>query len=257
MVYTIVMNDKSSPPTATNRSVLDLAWGRGGGPRPGPKPSLALAEIVSAAVEIADSDGLDGLSMQRLAKRLGVTPMALYRYVDTKDDLVFLAADAAAGDPPSAPGRGESWRAATERFARGQLSTLSRHPWVARIPLGGPPLAPGQVAWMERGLECLTRAGLDPLGSLGALNLISGYVLGHFRLYQELAGADLARGTSRHEAELGYAELIQQLIDPARFPLVAAAFASAAAMPDGDPAADFEFGLARILDGLELMRPRR
>ena len=195
--------------------------------------------------------------MQRVAARVGVTTMALYRYVATKDDLVFLAVDAAAGEPPRGPAAGEGWRSATERWARAQLESLRRHPWVARVPIKEPPIGPNQVAWMERCLECIAGSGLPPLDQLGVLNLLSGFVLGHFRLYDELARGAAAGGLSLEGAQQRYAEMIGTMIEPTRFPRTAAAFAAVADMAATDAVReDFEFGLARLLDGIEAMLPR-
>ena len=91
------------PRKSRRRSALDLAWGWDERPRPGPRPSLKLEDIVAAAVALADADGIEAVRMQRVAERVGVTTMALYRYVGGKDDLVFLAVDAAAGEPPPSP----------------------------------------------------------------------------------------------------------------------------------------------------------
>jgi AcrR family transcriptional regulator len=247
---------KRKPPDATRRTALELAWGWGDRPRPGPRPSLKLEEIVDATVELADADGIDAVSMQRIAERVGVTPMALYRYVGSKDDLIFLAVDAAAGKPPPFPAKRERWRAAVERWARGQMDLLTAHPWVVQVPVTDPPLGPNQVAWMERFLESISGSGLFEVDQLGVLNLLSGFVLGHVRLYADLTQGARARGLSREEAEGRYVETIRQVIGTERFPHVAAAFMAMSAVPAADARADFEFGLARILDGVEVMARR-
>src|ERR1700742_2125383 len=84
-------------------SALDLLWGTPARPRRGPKPSLTRERIVTAAIALADAEGLASLSMQHLAERLGCAKMALYRYVPGKAELVALMLDAGLGDPPSAP----------------------------------------------------------------------------------------------------------------------------------------------------------
>jgi AcrR family transcriptional regulator len=240
------------------RPALALAWRLADSPRRGPKPSLTLDAIVAATVELADANGIEAVSMQRVAARVGVTTMALYRYVATKDDLVFLAVDAAAGKPPPGPAVGQDWRSATERWARDQLESLRRHPWVARVPIKEPPIGPNQVAWMERCLECIAGSGLPPLDQLGVLNVLSGFVLGHFRLYDELSRGAAAGGLNLEGAQQRYAELIRTMIEPTRFPRTAAAFAAIADLGTTDSVReDFEFGLAMLLDGIEanLRRP--
>ena len=236
------------------RPALALAWGLVDPPRRGPRPSLTIEAIVAATVDLADATGIESVSMKRVAARVGVTTMALYRYVATKDDLVFLAVDAAAGEPPPGPAAGEGWRPATERWARGQLASLRRHPWVGRVPIKEPPIGPHQVAWMECCLECIAPSGLPPLAQFGVLNVISGFVLGHFRLYDELARGAAADGLSVKGAQQRYADLMGRVIEPTRYPRTAAALAARADLAGTDAVReDFEFGLATLLDGIETM----
>lgn len=220
---------------------------------------MTVNEIVREAVSLADTEGIEALTMQRLASRLGVTPMALYRYVPSKEDLIFLAVDAASGNPPDAPAEGEGWRSGLERWSRAQIDGLRRHPWVSRVPITAPPIGPKQVAWMERCLECMAGTSLSLGERVGVLNLLGVYGLGHSRLYGELTRASSARGLSLGEVERQYGELIGQIVDPTRFPHVAAGFAAMASDPptQSDAAADFEFGLARILDGVAALVEHR
>lgn len=254
-IHSVKMNQPHRKPTA-----LELAWGLQPEARRGPRPSLSLAEVVAAAVELADAEGLEALSMQRLAGRLGVTTMALYRYVPSKEDLVLLAVDAAGAGAPDLPLAGEGWRQGLERWARAQDALLRRHPWIVRVPISTPPMGPGQVAWMEAFLRCLADTGLTPDERIGILNLVSGFVLQHRRLYDELARGAAAQGLTVEQAGSRYAELLARLLDPERHPEVRAAFvgdgAPSAGAQDAD-ATDFEFGLATILDGVARLAQRR
>src|SRR5271154_2120266 len=76
------------------------AWGIRERPHKGPKPALSLARIVDAAVRVADAEGLDAVSMGRVAAELGAAPMSLYRHVSAKEELLTLMVDAAWGDSP-------------------------------------------------------------------------------------------------------------------------------------------------------------
>src|SRR5579859_8267137 len=76
------------------------AWGVRERPHKGPKPALTLARIVDAAVGLADAEGLDAVSMARVATALGAAPMSLYRHVSAKEELRRLMVDAAWGDSP-------------------------------------------------------------------------------------------------------------------------------------------------------------
>jgi AcrR family transcriptional regulator len=254
MLYTVEMKRKATN-DAPRRTALDLAWGRGQRPRPGPRPSLKLEEIVAAAVALADADGLDALSMQRVAQRVGVTTMALYRYVGGKDDLVFLAVDAAAAKRPPNRRPGEPWRSAVERWARADLELLAAHPWIVRVPLNEPPLGPNQLRWLEHLLMCLEGAGLPAPEQLGVATLLAGYISGYFRQNDDLTRGARSRGMTREEAERAYFEVAVQVVDPERLPNVAAVFAAAGSelLAMSSPETDFEFGLGRILDGVEAM----
>ena len=100
-------------------SVAALLWRPRSGPVRGRRPSLTLDRIAAATVDIADADGLTAVSVQRVAERLGVTKMALYRYLAAKADLLAVAVDAAQGGPPDLADAGEGWRPRLERWAGG------------------------------------------------------------------------------------------------------------------------------------------
>ena len=91
-------------------SVAALLWRPRAAAVRGRRPSLTLDLIAAAAVDIADADGLPAVSMHRVAERLGVTKMALYRYLSAKAELLALAVDAAQGGPPDLAEAGEGWR---------------------------------------------------------------------------------------------------------------------------------------------------
>ena len=241
------------------RPALALAWGLADSPRRGPRPSLTLDAIVAATVELADADGIEAVSMQRVAARVGVTTMALYRYVATKDDLVFLAVDAAAGEPPPGPAPGEGL--AVGHRALGPRSAGVAAPasvGCARSDQGAADRP--QPGRLDGALPRVHRAQRPARRSISSvcLNLLSGFVLGHFRLYDELARGAAAGGLSLEGAQQRYAELIRTMIEPTRFPRTAAAFAAIADLATTDAVReDFEFGLATLLDGIEAMLPHR
>ena len=93
------------------------AWGVRERPHKGPKPALSLARIVAAAVRVADAEGLDAVSMGRVAAEVGTAPMSLYRHVASKEELLTLMVDAAWGEAPEGPAPGEGWRAGLTRWA--------------------------------------------------------------------------------------------------------------------------------------------
>ncbi|MET8654089.1 TetR/AcrR family transcriptional regulator [Nocardia aurea] len=216
---------------------LDVPGGRG------PKRGLTLDQILDAAVEVADAEGYQALSMNRVATQLGFTAMSLYRYVDSKQTLVDLLLDRVVGTPPTiAPDT--PWREALWQWAMAEYAAIERHPWWLDIPLIGPPMGPNNMQWLETGLRALAATEIPVPVRMQLVMNLSFFVMGRMRL---------ARGlTVDTGGEDDYAEVMQRLIDPRRYPNVVAALSSDSLDDDIDwNRADFEFGLARLLDGYE------
>jgi AcrR family transcriptional regulator len=232
------------PPT------IELAWGLRERSGKGPKPGLSLERIVETGMRVAAREGLDAVSMNRIAAELDASTMSLYRYVRAKEELLALMVDAAFATPPAPPAAGEGWRPALSRWVRDHLAVLRRHPWVVRIPLGGPPIMPHQVVWFERALSCLKETGLTGAEKLSVLLLVNGFVRNEALLSADLHGAARASGTTLERATAAYGRLLSGLIDPQRFPELSAIVAAGLFDGTGDTDDDFDFGLERILDGI-------
>src|SRR6201994_3058517 len=99
-------------------ATVAAAWGVRERSQKGPKPALSLARIVDAGVRVADSEGLDAVSMGRVAASLDTAPMSLYRHVSSKEELIKLMVDTAWGDSPGPLAGGEDWRDGLARWAR-------------------------------------------------------------------------------------------------------------------------------------------
>jgi AcrR family transcriptional regulator len=233
---------------------LRRLWGMSESSRLGRPATLDVSRVVAAAVEIADRDGLGGVTLPKVAGSLGVTGMSLYRYVGSKDELLTLMADAALGAPPDLD-TGD-WREGLRGWAFAQRAVLRRRPWLTRVPVSGPPSGPHQIAWMEAALAIMARTRLDWAHKVGILSLISGYVTQSVRQDGELAEGR-AEGQGQADAERDYGRALARLVEPARFPEAALLFSSALfeAMPSDTPDAaiadaDFSLGLELILDGV-------
>lgn len=229
---------------------VDLLWGLREAPRRGPRPSLGVDEIVRAAVEVADADGLAAVSMARVASQLGNSTMALYRHVRSKDELLALMADTAFGSPPEMPADVD-WREGLTLWSQALLAVAARHPWFARLPISAPPVGPGNLAWLDSALAAL--AG-TPIGEGAKVAIVMGvvtYVHGEIRL-----GVDLAAGHAENPKAFGrqYGMELARVVDPGRFPALSRAVAdgvfSGESSPDEDLRADFDFGLSTLLDGV-------
>ncbi|HWU20754.1 MAG TPA: TetR/AcrR family transcriptional regulator [Nocardioides sp.] len=210
--------------------------------RRGPKPALSIDAIAAAGVAIADADGLDSVSMAAVAKRLGFSAMALYRYVDAKETLLALMVDAAYGPPPRI--RARTWRPALTTWASAMLDGLRAHPWAAHVRTG-PPLTPNAIAWMDLGLGILTGAGIDDQPAASALLVVDGYVRNHVTMEQMYADA----------SAVAWAPALRSLLGPDQFLAVQAGLDAGVFDDDpGDevfPADQFGFGLGLVLDGIE------
>jgi AcrR family transcriptional regulator len=232
---------------------IAAAWGVKPPPAKGPKPGLTLERIVATAVAVADAEGLDAVSMNRVAKELHTGAMSLYRYVASKDELLALMVDAALGEVPPAPAAG-GWRPRLERWARTTMQAMWRHPWTVNAPIAGPPLAPHAVAWFEDALAALDGTGLEPGEKPSVVLMLSGYVTNHVTVMSQVAESFLEEGDA---AMRGYADTLRALTDAERFPALHAVLAAGVFDRADPPDEEFAFGLERILDGIEaLIRSR-
>lgn len=222
---------------------IELLWGLDEPGGRGPKRGLSLDRLLEAAIEVADAEGFEGLSMAAVAKRLGFTTMSLYRYVDSKSTLMELLLDRVIGESPKIE-PGTPWRAALEQWARAEHEAITRHPWWLDLPWTGPPMGPNNLAWLETALSTLGSTGLpEPVKLQLVLNL-SFYVVGRMRT---------ARGMLSNSDDATDEAVLARVVDVSRFPAFTAAL-SARAFDQDDvdwTDFDFEFGLARMLDGYE------
>jgi AcrR family transcriptional regulator len=220
---------------------LRILWGEQ--PRRGPRPAISLDRIFEAGIAIAVADGIAALSMARLAERLGSAPMSLYRHVSNKDELLTFMMDAAPGDPPALPA---GWRAGLETWGRALRDVYLAHPWILQVTAGRPPLDPGQLAWLDRGLSALDDTGLDYGNRFEAVMTVLNYVRGEAQIIAVLLTDDAADPNE-------YGRLLAKFVRPDRFPALAAASDAGIFRADGDTDFDssFRFGLTRILDGLD------
>lgn len=220
-------------------TTVELLWGTTTRPKRGPKPALTLDGIVGTAIEIADAEGLTGLSMQRLAERLGFTKMSLYRYVPGREQLTALMVDAGIGHPPADTATGD-WRTRLRCWAHAMYERYRAHPWAIELTLGIRPIGPNELSWTEAALAALDGTTLRGSERLDAIVLLNGHVRS---LAQQLVGQDQDRASEDFAAQVGAS--LAAAGD--RYPQVLAAFAEDAT--DNGPGA-LDFGIDRILDGL-------
>jgi TetR/AcrR family transcriptional regulator, tetracycline repressor protein len=201
--------------------------------------------VIAAAIRLLDEVGLDGLTLRRLAKELGVAAPALYWHFRDKQELLDHMVVALAGDiyQWEAPAPGQHWDGWLVERARAQRKAMLAHRDSARLAAGTRPTA-ALIPRIEKNIEALTRAGLTPGQALRSVLVLGNYVAG-FVLDEQ---AEVAREAA--EGDQGVAAAEQEFRDrmsTGKLPNLAVAFEEV-----GDPndEAGFEYGLGLILDGL-------
>ncbi|MGW5381420.1 GntR family transcriptional regulator [Nocardia sp. NPDC003963] len=206
--------------------------------------------LLRTAIAIADSEGLDAVSMRRLAAELGAGPMSLYRHVANKDELLLQMADAVFGEIGSLPTGSRGWRADLAEISRLQWRLCRRHLWLPRVvSFTRPLLAPNMVAQTE-----WTLRALDGLGLPAEIRMREALTLHSLVITAALSAAEEAEAVQNtgvtHDGWRSAARArAGELLGTGRFPLLAAMPEETVADLDGL----FEYGLARHLDGFAVL----
>lgn len=209
--------------------------------RPEPKgrgrqSPLSRAGIVRVAIEVADAEGIEAVSMRRLARELSAGAMSLYHYFENREELLELMIDTVAAEMvvPELPGE---WRPAVEAVARHSRAMFRRHPWF--LLQRTIPVTPNLLRHIEQSARAVAPlADVDPARLSHLASAVDDFTIG-FTL-RELAGEE-RRGRDWDTPEMRY------LLESGEFPLVASFIAAGSPMPDPD----FEVGLRWLLDGFQ------
>ncbi|WP_435593606.1 TetR/AcrR family transcriptional regulator [Nocardia sp. bgisy118] len=215
-----------------------------------PRRGLSLGRIVRAAIELADAEGLEGLSMRKVAERLGFTTMSLYRHVPGRDQLVDLMLDAVREEAHPSVGTEDGWRARLESCARSEWELRTRHPWMAEVRGSRHLPGPNGVASYERMLSAVAGSGLPPAQVIAAVNLVGRFVDAEAQTLVETARQERQSGVSEQEW-WGARDTLYQRLD--RYPTLTALWEAGGY---DEPETPFEFGLARVLDGIAMLIAR-
>lgn len=211
------------------------------------RAQLTREKVVSAAIELADRDGIESLSMRKLAQELGVEAMSLYTHVRNKDDLLNSLADAVIGEiPMSVDGR--DWRASLRQLILAARTVMVRHPWAPGAIEAQSAPGPGFLRYVNTALGLLREGGFSIAQAHHALHILGSRGLGYTR--------DLFDDSGDLEPEAA-ALLAEQL--GASHPYVvemALAVTHEGDLGGCDDDAEFEFVLDFILDGLARLRGR-
>jgi AcrR family transcriptional regulator len=239
---------------------MELLWGRATRGTRGPKQGTDLETIVHAAIEIADADGLDAVSMRRVAERLGLGAMSLYTYVPGKGELLDLMLDTVYGErSPDFVRAGSTPREALEALARHQWDFHHRHPWTLYIASSRAVLGPNETDAYEATLSVAADFGVPAREAVAIVDSLSMYVRGAAREAVEAAAAERVTGMTEMEWWTARDEILTEKMTNDRYPTLGRLESEGAfaVPPDTENynlrfiVDDFEFGLQRLLDGIE------
>ncbi|GHE00459.1 TetR/AcrR family transcriptional regulator [Streptomyces alanosinicus] len=228
---------------------LALLWGEQERPTRGPKPKLSPQRIAASAAELADTEGLEAVSMSKVAGGFGVSAMALYRYVPGKAELVELMVEAVLAKGPDLTAVPEGdWRAAAGEWTRQCARVYAAHPWLLHATaMRRRLMGPCQLAWLDAALAALEPTGLDGARRHQVFLLLIGLVR---NLAQQRDDYDEEQ---EREWDRLAADVLARHAD--RFPALTKAVAEGAFAPNGIDS--LTFGLDRILDGVEALTAGR
>jgi AcrR family transcriptional regulator len=246
----------ATPAEAGAPRIPPVVWMLPDRPARGPRPAHSRDQIAAAAIRIADADGLEAVTMRRVAAEVGCGTMTLYRYVPTKDHLLDLMVDVTAGEaalPDLPPG---DWRDGLRVVAGTQRDMLLRHPWLTSLQSGRPSFGPNSLRNLEWAAGGLNGLGLDIDQILIMVTTLLAFVLG--AAVQELAEQEAQRrsGLSTQQWQAWMAPYVETLMASGRYPTFNKII-SDARLPhsDGGPEEGFALGLELVLDGLAASLP--
>lgn len=237
---------------------LQRLWGLEEQPKRGRRPDLDIAQVVEAAIRVADADGLEAVSMSRVAAELGFTTMSLYRHVASKDELLMLMRDFAAGGPPLSIGDSSGWRSRLWDWSLALAAVGREHPWIAQVSISGPPIGPHSVAWMEQALRAMRETDLEYSQKLGVILLLDGFVRSSTAMSQDLARSRKAADQTGFEMEQEWARNLAVVADPQTLPEISnlvnsGTFDVAPSESEAALESEFVFGLECILNGVNVL----
>ncbi len=215
-------------------------------PRPAKSPGRSRDEIVKAAIELLDAEGLEGLSMRKLGARLGTGATSLYWYVANKDELLELVYDDFWGGMTVPEPTAKTWRQTVAAAAHGMRRLILRHPWSSELIGRLPSLGPNAMAFTEVLRRAFSLAGFVGLEIDYANTTFTAYVFGmtipEVTWSTSKANTDYDRESMREavtKAVSAYPELAERFQE------------SWDHDPDEVREMAFSFGLGAVLDGLE------
>jgi AcrR family transcriptional regulator len=220
-----------------------LVWER---PEPPDRPVLAplsRERIVQAAIRLADADGLEAVSLRKVAGALDVGPMRLYGYIATKEELLDLMVDTVQAEITPT---GDDWPSVLRSLAETTRQLAHRHEWLADLIGGRPQLGPNALARMEAVLSALN--GLDVLAIAPVVTAVDAYVIGAVRREITERRAERASGMNERQWQKTFGPYLERNFATGRFPALETYVRDGAHL-DADET--FRAGLDFLLDGVK------
>ena len=235
--------------TPEGRRVVELLWNP---PTPvagrGPRPRTSLAEVVDAGVAIADAEGLDALSIRKVASQLGIGAMSVYTYVPGRSELIELMIDRVYADHPL-PDATASWRARMEDWMRATWRTYHVHPWLLDYNMARLPIGPHVLDVEEALYAAVLAAGFAGAENVAISNLVRWQLAGAARTMIGDTAEERNTGVSAEAYWDSRSSFWLTYFDPERYPTMAAVWEVGGF---DDPAGwDFDRMITRLLDGIE------
>ncbi len=214
------------------------------------QPTLTREQIVRASVELLDTEGLDGFSMRRLGAKLGAGATSLYWHVTNKEGLLELAVDEVMGEIQILDPDEVGWRAALRGYAEGLRAMILRHGWITALFGVTPNLGPQSMRLTERATDMLGKIGFSGMELAYASSVLSSHAIGSAVVETAWRRTSERSGMSVVELMDEMRPYIDQIADD--HPKLSEWYRDNPITDMGQLYADsFDFGLERILDGLE------
>jgi AcrR family transcriptional regulator len=237
---------------------LKLLWEGNEPPKRGPRPKVELKALVTAAIAIADTEGLGAVSTRRVAEKVGISPMSFYTYIPGKAELLDLMLDTVSGQdigevPEFDPAQ---WRSNLTLMAFGLREFYLRHPWVIDLATHRPVLGPGTMAAYELALRAVDGLGLAPAEMDMMVATIGSYAIGSARPQAQARKVREATGLTDDqwwytiEPYLSTRDYSPYPVAQRIGPIIGELYGL------GDPDMSFKFGIERLLDGFAVLIER-
>jgi AcrR family transcriptional regulator len=214
--------------------------------------TLTREQIITAAIDLLDAEGLQGLNMRALGKKLGSAATAVYWHLGSKDDLVALAGDQVWSEMALPDLTAGDWRTAATSMATELYAMLCRHPWLLQAFGSVVVYGPGKARYDDHSLALYEAAGFTGARAEQAATTVFTYVLGHALGIAAAATLNQTYRRAGGNAEERLREsMAKARVIATQFPRLRVRMETAAAQYAAAPEHSFEFGLRAILDGLE------